>query len=100
MGIKPDHWIARMAREQRMIEPFQESLAQREQSPTASPLMGMTFEWIEPTKFARKIHPPCWIPKKSVPSFLMTLKGIIALFPPVRLCSLSQSNTLEFLETF
>ena len=29
MGIKPDHWIARMAREQHMIEPFQESLAQR-----------------------------------------------------------------------
>ena len=29
MGIKPDHWIARMAREQRMIEPFQESLAQK-----------------------------------------------------------------------
>ncbi len=28
MGIKPDHWITRMAREQHMIEPFQESLAQ------------------------------------------------------------------------
>ena len=27
MGIKPDHWITRMAREQHMIEPFQESLA-------------------------------------------------------------------------
>ena len=26
MGIKPDHWITRMAREQHMIEPFQESL--------------------------------------------------------------------------
>jgi len=22
MGLKPDHWIARMAREQQMIEPF------------------------------------------------------------------------------
>ncbi len=28
MGIKPDHWITRMAKEQHMIEPFQESLAQ------------------------------------------------------------------------
>ncbi len=26
MGVKPDHWIIRKAREQRMIEPFQESL--------------------------------------------------------------------------
>jgi dCTP deaminase len=25
MGLKPDHWIVRMAREQRMIEPFEES---------------------------------------------------------------------------
>ena len=25
MGLKPDHWIIRMAREQRMIEPFVES---------------------------------------------------------------------------
>ncbi len=26
MGIKPDHWIVRMVREARMIEPFEESL--------------------------------------------------------------------------
>lgn len=26
MGVKPDHWIARMAKQQKMIEPFQESL--------------------------------------------------------------------------
>ncbi len=26
MGVKPDHWIARMAREHQMIDPFQESL--------------------------------------------------------------------------
>ena len=25
MGVKPDHWIVRMAREHRMIEPFEES---------------------------------------------------------------------------
>lgn len=26
MGVKPDHWIIRMARESKMIEPFEESL--------------------------------------------------------------------------
>ncbi len=26
MGVKPDHWIIRMARSQKMIEPFEESL--------------------------------------------------------------------------
>ena len=26
MGVKPDHWIVRMAREQGMIEPFEEAL--------------------------------------------------------------------------
>ncbi|MEJ2012355.1 MAG: hypothetical protein P8X64_09050 [Anaerolineales bacterium] len=24
MGLKPDHWIAKMARKERMIEPFEE----------------------------------------------------------------------------
>jgi hypothetical protein len=27
MGLKPDHWIARMAREERMIEPYEEGKA-------------------------------------------------------------------------
>ncbi|HXK61400.1 MAG TPA: dCTP deaminase [Acidobacteriota bacterium] len=29
MGVKPDHWIIRMARSQRMIEPFEETLISR-----------------------------------------------------------------------
>ncbi len=29
MGVKPDHWIVRMAREHRMIEPFEESQVSR-----------------------------------------------------------------------
>lgn len=29
MAVKPDHWITRMAREQKMIEPFEESLVRQ-----------------------------------------------------------------------
>jgi len=30
MGVKPDHWIVRMARENRMIEPFEETLVSKD----------------------------------------------------------------------
>ena len=69
MGVKPDHWIARMAREHQMIDPFQESLMREGKISFGLSSYGYDFRVGQDYKIFRKRPVDCVDPK-DVPAEL------------------------------
>ena len=77
MGVKPDHWITRMAREKQMIDPFQESLVRQGEISHGISSYGYDFRVDRKYKVYRGESSRFWIPKMSALSSLRILKATI-----------------------
>ncbi len=82
MGIKPDHWIARMAREQHMIEPFQESLAQRGAISYGISSYGYDFRVDRTYKICSENSSTLLDPKEINAEFFDDFEGDHCIVPP------------------
>lgn len=75
MGVKPDHWITRMAREQQMIEPFQESLVRQGEISYGLSSYGYDFRVDRKYKICRPGHSQIVDPKQVRPESFDDFEG-------------------------
>lgn len=82
MGVKPDHWIIRMALEQRMIEPFEETLVRSGTISFGVSSYGYDFRVDRHYKVFRG-GPSQVLDPKEVPAQLFEdLEGECCILPP------------------
>jgi dCTP deaminase len=81
MGVKPDHWISRMAREQQMIDPFQESLVRQGKISCGISSYGYDFRVDRRYKIYRQGSSPVLDPKDVRPEFFEDFEGDHCVIP-------------------
>ncbi len=82
MSIKPDHWIARMAKEHRMIEPF---VDRQERDGTISyglSSYGYDIRISDEFKIFSNVNSTVIDPKKFDPASFRNFKGDVCIIPP------------------
>lgn len=82
MSIKPDHWIARMAKEHRMIEPF---VDRQERDGTISyglSSYGYDIRISDEFKIFSNINSTVIDPKRFDPASFQNFKGDVCIIPP------------------
>lgn len=68
MGLKPDHWIRKMASNHRMIDPFEEGQVRDGVVSYGVSSYGYDIRVATSLKFSPTPILPSWIPKTSIPS--------------------------------
>ncbi|MCX6025029.1 MAG: dCTP deaminase, partial [Chloroflexi bacterium] len=93
MGLKPDHWIKRMAREQRMIEPFEEAQVRDGVISYGLSSYGYDIRVADEFKIFTNVHSTIVDPKSFDPRSMVDFRGAICTIPPN---SFALARTVEY----
>ncbi len=93
MGLKPDHWITRMAREQQMIDPFVESQVQDGAISYGVSSYGYDIRVADEFKIFTNVHSAIVDPKDFNPNSMVDFKGEVCIIPPN---SFALARTVEY----
>jgi len=93
MGLKPDHWIARMAREQRMIEPFVETQVRDGVISHGVSSYGYDVRVADEFKIFTNVYSAVVDPKNFDPKSMVDYRGDVCTIPPN---SFALARTVEF----
>jgi dCTP deaminase len=93
MGLKPDHWIIRMAREHRMIEPFQETQVRDGVISYGVSSYGYDIRVADEFKIFTNVYSAIVDPKRFDAASMVDFKGPICVIPPN---SFALARTVEY----
>ncbi|MCJ7824016.1 MAG: dCTP deaminase [Anaerolineales bacterium] len=82
MGLKPDHWIARMAREERMIEPFEEGKARKGVISYGVSSYGYDIRVADEFKIFTNVYSAVVDPKNFDTASMVDYQGEVCIIPP------------------
>ncbi len=82
MGLKPDHWITRMAREERMIEPFEEGKAREGVISYGVSSYGYDIRVTDEFKIFTNINSAVVDPKNFDTASMVDFRGDVCIIPP------------------
>jgi deoxycytidine triphosphate deaminase len=82
MGLKPDHWIKRMALERRMIEPFVESQVRQGVISYGVSSYGYDIRVADEYKIFTNVFSAVVDPKNFDPQSMVDFKGEVCVIPP------------------
>jgi len=93
MGLKPDHWITRMAREQRMIEPYEEGQVREGVISYGVSSYGYDIRVADEFKIFTNVYSAIVDPKAFDKSSMVDYRGDICVIPPN---SFALARTVEY----
>ncbi len=93
MGLKPDHWIKKMALERRMIEPFVESQVRDGSISYGVSSYGYDIRVADEYKIFTNVHSAIVDPKHFDPKSMVDFKGDVCVIPPN---SFALARTVEY----
>ncbi len=93
MGLKPDHWIVRMAREQRMIEPFEEDQVRDGIISYGVSSYGYDIRVADEFKIFTNVFSAVVDPKDFDSASMVDFKGEVCIIPPN---SFALARTIEY----
>ncbi len=93
MGLKPDHWIARMAREQQMIDPFVDSQVSEGAISYGVSSYGYDIRVADEFMIFTNVHSAIVDPKDFDPDSMVDFKGEVCIIPPN---SFALARTVEY----
>jgi dCTP deaminase len=93
MGIMPDHWIRKMAREQRMIEPFADSQVRDGVISYGVSSYGYDIRVADEFKIFTNVYSAVVDPKHFDPKSMVDYKGEVCVIPPN---SFALAKTVEY----
>jgi dCTP deaminase len=93
MGLKPDHWIRKMAHEQRMIEPFVDSQVRDGVISYGVSSYGYDIRVAEEFKVFTNIYSAVVDPKHFDPKSMVDFKSDVCVIPPN---SFALARTVEY----
>ncbi|MBI3177319.1 MAG: dCTP deaminase [Chloroflexi bacterium] len=93
MGLKPDHWIKKMAAEQRMIEPFAESQVRNGVISYGVSSYGYDIRVADEYKIFTNVFSAVVDPKNFDPKSMVDFKGEVCVIPPN---SFALARTVEY----
>jgi dCTP deaminase len=82
MGLKPDHWIRKMALEQKMIDPFADTQARDHVISYGVSSYGYDLRVAEEFKIFTNVFSAVVDPKQFDPKSMVDFKGEICVIPP------------------
>jgi dCTP deaminase len=93
MGLKPDHWIKKMAREHNMIEPFEEGQVRNGVISYGVSSYGYDIRVADEYKIFTNVFSAVVDPKQFDPRSMVDYKGDICIIPPN---SFALARTVEY----
>ena len=93
MGLKPDHWIRKMASEQRMIEPFSEGRSRSGIISYGLSSYGYDIRVADEFKIFTNVYSAIVDPKQFDPKSMVDYRGDICVIPPN---SFALARTVEY----
>ena len=93
MGLKPDHWIRKLALEQGMIEPFADSQVRDGVISFGISSYGYDIRVAEEFKIFTNVYSAVVDPKNFDPNSMVDFKGEICVIPPN---SFALARTVEY----
>jgi dCTP deaminase len=93
MGLKPDHWIRRMAKEQRMIEPYADAQVRDGVISFGVSSYGYDIRVADEFKIFTNVFSATVDPKHFDPRSMVDYKGEICVIPPN---SFALARTIEY----
>ncbi len=93
MGLKPDHWIRKMALEHRMIEPFVESQVRNGVISYGVSSYGYDIRVADEFKIFTNVYSAVVDPKNFDPKSMVDFKGEVCIIPPN---SFALARTVEY----
>jgi len=93
MGLKPDHWIRKMARERRMIEPFADSQVHNGVISFGVSSYGYDIRVADEFKIFTNLFSAVVDPKHFDPKSMVDFKGEVCVIPPN---SFALAKTIEY----
>jgi len=93
MGLKPDHWIKRMANECRMIEPFVEEQVRDGVISFGVSSYGYDIRVADEFKIFTNVYSAIVDPKRFDPRSMIDFKGDVCIIPPN---SFALARTVEY----
>lgn len=82
MGLKPDHWIRKMAQEHGMIEPFVESQKREGVISYGLSSYGYDLRVADEFQIFTNVHSTVVDPKNFNPQSMVEFKGDVCIIPP------------------
>jgi len=82
MGLKPDHWIRKMATEQRMIEPFVDKQVRQGVISYGVSSYGYDMRVADEFMIFTNVHSAIVDPKNFDPKSMFEFKGDVCIIPP------------------
>jgi len=93
MGLKPDHWIRKMAQEQRMIEPFEPGQVRNGVISFGVSSYGYDIRVADEFKIFTNVYSAVVDPKHFDPKSMVDYKGEVCVIPPN---SFALARTIEY----
>jgi dCTP deaminase len=93
MGLQPDHWIRKMAREQRMIEPFSDHQVRNGVISYGVSSYGYDIRVADEFKIFTNVFSAVVDPKDFDPKSMVDYKGEVCIIPPN---SFALARTVEY----
>jgi dCTP deaminase len=93
MGLKPDHWIRKMALEHRMIEPFVEGQVRDHVISYGVSSYGYDIRVADEFKIFTNVYSAVVDPKNFDPKSMVDFKGEVCVIPPN---SFALARTIEY----
>ncbi|GAB4530045.1 MAG: dCTP deaminase [Anaerolineales bacterium] len=93
MGLKPDHWIRKMAHEQRMIEPFVDAQVRNGVISYGVSSYGYDIRVADEFKIFTNVYSAVVDPKSFDPRSMVDFKGEVCIIPPN---SFALARTVEY----
>jgi dCTP deaminase len=93
MGLKPDHWIRKMAVEQRMIEPFVDKQVRQGVISYGVSSYGYDMRVADEFMIFTNVHSAIVDPKNFDPKSMFEFKGEVCIIPPN---SFALARTVEY----
>ena len=93
MGLKPDHWIRKMAAERRMIEPFSEGISRSGVISYGVSSYGYDIRVADEFKIFTNVFSAIVDPKQFDPKSMIDCTGSICVIPPN---SFALARTVEY----
>jgi dCTP deaminase len=93
MGIKPDHWIRKMALEQRMIEPYADQENRPGKISYGVSSYGYDIRVADEFKIFTNVYSAIVDPKNFDPRSMIDFKGEVCIIPPN---SFALARTVEY----
>jgi dCTP deaminase len=93
MGVKPDHWIEKKCREERMIEPFEPRLVRQGVISYGISSYGYDIRIADEFKIFTNVNSTVVDPKHFDPRSLVDFKGDVCVIPPN---SFALGRTVEY----